>query len=212
MSGDHDRDVTGPQSLPKKLWKWSCFSYLSQFGPIIHLIVKPNMNRPEIVIIFIHTTSWILLILPKEWPWVWLKGLPQILCKCFITSSICPILPVHNVKNCEFWNTCGLKGFERTVDMYAASQKRSDFTQNMKISRSKFYFLIFLAQFLYNFFYIAFFFFFKGITLTQRFLLYLEVDKSYLWQDFNYNSVEILFSLTSGSSLCKFQFWSACLC
>lgn len=118
MRGEHDaRDVTGPQSLPKKLWKWICFSYLSQFGPIIHLIVKPNVNRPEIVIIFIHTTSWILLILPKEWPRVWLKGLPQILCKCFITSSICPILPVHNVKNCEFWNTYGLKGFERTVDM-----------------------------------------------------------------------------------------------
>lgn len=36
-----------------------------------------------------------------------------------------------------------------------------------------------------------FLFYFKGITLTQRFLLYLEVDKSYLWQDFNYNSVEM---------------------
>lgn len=80
----------------------------------------------------------------------------------------------------------------------------------MKILHGKFYFLSFLAQFLYNLFlyWLAFLLrgrreslsqivrettgFFLRIALIQHFLLYPEVGMSYLWQKkFNDNSVEM---------------------
>lgn len=101
----------------------------------------------------------------------------------------------------------------------AASHKDLTSSKTWKYYKGKLYFLSFLVQFLYIFYTdlflfcllrgekkktqknlsqivqepLGFFFFFLKGSLIQHFVLYPEVDISYLWKkEFNYNSVEML--------------------